>query len=579
MQVCIIRLKDPIDLSDDAKERYISYLKKNSQKILTALIDRNDFDGFAFCLKIVTIKKTNIDALLDYATQKKSTEISAFLIDYSEKCYDHSKDDLQSLSIDSGVRVKLPWSLSRNHPSCVSRYTGGDTEIVFPTELQGRRITGIAERKTTISDNYKALVSVEIPEGYESIGNFAFEYCENLEYVVLPSTLKRIGARAFAECGKLKKIILPDTVSYIGAGCFAHCSSLTTVILPKALSTLEEGTFWYCLSLKTIDIPKNIEYIEDRCFYASGLQSATIHHLSPKIYASTFDEKVIISAYWDWKSIWLSINKVSLADMPSETTVLISGTEKSGSQFSFRLFMERSEQTITKLKNRILRAEFRSFSDGNALADWLTGVYTEPLLSALDMQAELLRIRNIGPLSSIKLREEKANEDGHTSAEYAFDYGTCVDQWRREGTFIAADGSLQPECYETNTDDSDELPPEESEPVPPSPSSLPPSSPPSPPTVASSNSLFSFTPVSSIDFDGKIFVLTGFDENDESRLTHIIIENGGELKSSVVLKTDYLIVNENYDHQTVKYKKAVELNGKGKDIKILSFAMFDQLLP
>ena len=566
LQTCIIRLKDPVDLSDENREQYDSYLKKNSRKVLTDLIDRNDLDGFITCSENGMIRATNVHNLMEYAHMKNALSFSAFLLDYNEKHFGHPKADLQSFSIGSGAKAPSPWSHSRSDPSCVLRYTGADTEIVFPTELRGRMITGIAERKTTIPENYKALVSVEIPEGYESIGNHAFECCHNLEYVILPSTLKRIGASAFAECGNLKKIILPDTVSYIGAGCFAHCSSLTTVNLPKALRRLEEGTFWNCLSLKTIDIPKNIEYIGDRCFRVSGLQSATIHHLEPKVSQSAFDKNVIITAYRD-RILDFTTNKVTLADMPSETTVLISGTEKWGSPFSFRLFIEKSEQTFTRYKKRILRADFNSFRNGNVFADWLTGVYTEPLLSVSDIQAELLKIRSIGSLSSVRLREEKINEDGHTFAEYAFDYDTCTSEWRREGTFTTEAKYGLSNRTETYDDDPEDFLPKGSN-----------AAPPSQPT-ASGSSLFSFTPVSSIDFDGKIFVLTGFDENDESRLTHIIIENGGELKSSVVLKTDYLIVNENYDHQTTKYKRAVELNGKGKDIKILSSAMFYRLSP
>jgi NAD-dependent DNA ligase len=86
--------------------------------------------------------------------------------------------------------------------------------------------------------------------------------------------------------------------------------------------------------------------------------------------------------------------------------------------------------------------------------------------------------------------------------------------------------------------------------------------------------IFRFTPVDSITFADKIFVLTGFGAEDEDRITDIIVKNGGIIKSSVVLKTNYLIVNSEYDHETAKYLKALELLEQGKNIAIISEQQF-----
>ena len=80
-----------------------------------------------------------------------------------------------------------------------------------------------------------------------------------------------------------------------------------------------------------------------------------------------------------------------------------------------------------------------------------------------------------------------------------------------------------------------------------------------------------------IEYKDKIFVLTGFDEKEEKKLTDLIVANGGLVKSSVVLATNYLVVNLNYKGAaTTKYKRAVELIEKGKEIYIVAA---DQLLP
>ena len=84
--------------------------------------------------------------------------------------------------------------------------------------------------------------------------------------------------------------------------------------------------------------------------------------------------------------------------------------------------------------------------------------------------------------------------------------------------------------------------------------------------------------VDEIVFEGKIFVLTGHDGKTEEKITGIINERGGEVNSSTVLKTDYLIVNENYEHDaTTKYNRALELREKGKNIMIVGSERFFEL--
>ena len=76
--------------------------------------------------------------------------------------------------------------------------------------------------------------------------------------------------------------------------------------------------------------------------------------------------------------------------------------------------------------------------------------------------------------------------------------------------------------------------------------------------------------VDTVSFEGKIFVLTGFGLKDEKRLTEDIGKRGGTVKSSVILSTDYLVVNTQYDHETKKYLRALELKDQSKKILIIS---------
>ena len=81
-------------------------------------------------------------------------------------------------------------------------------------------------------------------------------------------------------------------------------------------------------------------------------------------------------------------------------------------------------------------------------------------------------------------------------------------------------------------------------------------------------------PVNTEWINGAIFVFTGLEKNDESIATDIVEDNGGEIKGSVVLKTNFVIYNPYYDHETTKLKKAKELIAKGKPISLLTVSEF-----
>ncbi|MBR1891711.1 MAG: leucine-rich repeat domain-containing protein [Clostridia bacterium] len=61
-------------------------------------------------------------------------------------------------------------------------------------------------------------VGVEVPSNVVSIGDYAFNGCNSLEYVVLPDTLEYIGDNAFGDC--YCAITLPSINAEIGVLCF-----------------------------------------------------------------------------------------------------------------------------------------------------------------------------------------------------------------------------------------------------------------------------------------------------------------------------------------------------------------------
>lgn len=80
-------------------------------------------------------------------------------------------------------------------------YFGGSTNIAI---LEGvHTIDGCAFRRET----RKIIMSIQLPESLEIIDDYAFDFCEKLERIVIPSNVKKIGKGAFSLCTELKEVI------------------------------------------------------------------------------------------------------------------------------------------------------------------------------------------------------------------------------------------------------------------------------------------------------------------------------------------------------------------------------------
>ena len=101
--------------------------------------------------------------------------------------------------------------------------------------------------------NNKTLEKVVIPSTIERIGNFAFQYCENLKEVELNEGLKTIGDSTFWGCG-IKKISIPNSVETIMPYAFFYCHDLEEVEIGEGLKDINNGTLNGCENLKKVTI-------------------------------------------------------------------------------------------------------------------------------------------------------------------------------------------------------------------------------------------------------------------------------------------------------------------------------------
>ncbi len=157
-----------------------------------------------------------------------------------------------------------------------------------------------------------SLTSIEIPNSVTFIDEHVFNFCSDLESIVveagntvydsrnncnaiietstnkllygcvntvIPSDVTSIGDYAFVGKNNITTIIIPDNVISIGAYAFNECLNLESIVFEEnsKLERFEDGNVWGCFynckELKSITIPKSVKYIGRETFKASGLEN------------------------------------------------------------------------------------------------------------------------------------------------------------------------------------------------------------------------------------------------------------------------------------------------------------------
>ena len=171
-----------------------------------------------------------------------------------------------SVSAEAAERVNVDGKnyeyTIRNGEATITKYTGDEEDVVIPERLGGYPVTEIGE----YAFEHSSIKTVQLPEGIEYIGRYAFRYCFGLTDIILPESLKTINDSVFYKCTSLKRIQISEGVESIGENAFRSCTELTDIVLPNSLKTIGSSAFAECTSLGKIQIPEGVEYIDGGAF-------------------------------------------------------------------------------------------------------------------------------------------------------------------------------------------------------------------------------------------------------------------------------------------------------------------------
>lgn len=228
----------------------------------------------------------------------------------------------EDYEIENGVLIKY-WGWD----SDLEEEFFEENENYDPSTVEFKIVMPAGMGVTTIGENAfndARVKCVVLPEGVETIGNFAFHSADTLEIVILPSTVKTIENNAFAhgECNVLRYVNLPDSIESIGinaftflktpirklpanlkkieSGAFKGANFVTDVlefpagvksignkaftdietfkeiIFPEGLETIGNSSFYGCTNLKKVTFPSTIKSIGMDAFYFTKLKSVKI---------------------------------------------------------------------------------------------------------------------------------------------------------------------------------------------------------------------------------------------------------------------------------------------------------------
>ena len=144
-----------------------------------------------------------------------------------------------------------------------------------------------------------SLSSCTIPSGVTSIGSYAFYHCLALESANIPDSVSTISLHTFRGCTSLSSVTVGSGVTRIEGCAFSGCTNLSSINIPSGVTYIGQEAFAYCSSLTSITLPSTITSLGNKVFYeCRGLQSLTIEALTPPSNVNEYTFNNAVGTYY-----------------------------------------------------------------------------------------------------------------------------------------------------------------------------------------------------------------------------------------------------------------------------------------
>ena len=149
-------------------------------------------------------------------------------------------------------------------------------ESAEPYQIEGTKLVKYLGAETVAT----------VPDGVETIGEYAFMGVESVQEIVLPASLKTVEMSAFNGCTNLSRLEIPAGVEELGLGFASECPSLQAigVAASNAAYTAVDGVV-FSKDMRALvmypagrpgtgyTIPDGVKYVQGYAFSGSALES------------------------------------------------------------------------------------------------------------------------------------------------------------------------------------------------------------------------------------------------------------------------------------------------------------------
>ncbi|GFH47666.1 hypothetical protein CTEN210_04141 [Chaetoceros tenuissimus] len=117
----------------------------------------------------------------------------------------------------------------------------------------------------------KSWQQIVVLPGVEEISRSTFEYCINVEKVVMYD-VRWIRSRAYFHCDRLRHILFSRNLELIEPNAIGNCKSLSSMFLPESCREIKFWAFAYCPRLMIVTVPQHTE-IDVTAFEGTALEN------------------------------------------------------------------------------------------------------------------------------------------------------------------------------------------------------------------------------------------------------------------------------------------------------------------